>query len=118
MNVCIAFEVLQDGIAPPPDHQFLCCHMIFDVKMEEFCRKARLVVGGHNMTKAPATITYASIVSCEMVRLAPLIAILNNVDIWTADVLCTYITTPCQDKILITLGREFGAERGHKAIIV
>jgi hypothetical protein len=33
--------------------------MIFDVKMEHFRRKARLVAGGHK-TEAPATITYAS----------------------------------------------------------
>jgi hypothetical protein len=36
--------------------------MIFHVKMEDFCCKARLVAGGH-VTKAPATLTYASVVS-------------------------------------------------------
>lgn len=76
----VAFDVLKDGVAPPPDHQFMRCHMIFDVKMEDFRRKARLVAGGH-MTKAPATITYASVVSRETVRLALLLAALNDVDI-------------------------------------
>jgi hypothetical protein len=61
-NVHVAFNVLVDGVAPPPDHQFICCHMIFDVKMEYICRKARLVAGEH-ATKAPATLTYTSIVS-------------------------------------------------------
>ena len=50
----VAFSVLADGAAPPQDHQFIRCHMIFDVKMEDFCCKARLVAGGQ-ATKAPAT---------------------------------------------------------------
>ena len=45
------------------------CHMVFDVKMEDFRRKARLVAGGH-MTEAPPTVTYASVVSRETDRLA------------------------------------------------
>jgi hypothetical protein len=65
-NVQVAFNVLADGVAPPPDHQFICCHMIFDVKIEDFWRKARLEAGGH-ATKAPATLTYASVVSQETV---------------------------------------------------
>ena len=51
--------------------------MIFDMKMEEFRCKARLVAGGHR-TKAPVTITYANVVSRETVRIALLMAALNN----------------------------------------
>ena len=36
-------------------------HMIFDVKMEDLCRKTRLVEGGHG-TYPPSTITYVSVV--------------------------------------------------------
>jgi hypothetical protein len=61
-NVRVAFNVLADGVAPPPDHQFIRCHRIFDVKMEDFWHKTRLIAGGH-ATKAPATLTYASVVS-------------------------------------------------------
>ena len=43
--------------------------MVFNVKMEDFRHKARLVAGGH-MTEAPATIMCASIVSRETVRIA------------------------------------------------
>eukprot|EP00804_Cyclotella_cryptica_P024180 CCRYP_019500-RA/>CCRYP_019500-RA protein AED:0.46 eAED:0.46 QI:0/-1/0/1/-1/1/1/0/83 len=70
--------------------------------MEDFCRKARLVAGGH-VTKAPATLTYASVVSRETVRIALLIAALNDIDIWAADVLNAYITAPCHEKIWTTL---------------
>ncbi|KAL7474093.1 hypothetical protein ACHAW6_000086 [Cyclotella cf. meneghiniana] len=67
-NVRDAFDILADGIAPPPDHQYMRCHMIFDVKMEDFHCKARLVAGGH-MTKAPTTLTFASIMSRETVHI-------------------------------------------------
>jgi hypothetical protein len=85
--------------------------MVFDVKMEDFRWKARLVAGGH-MTKAPATLTYASVMSRETVRLALTVAALNDIDVWAADVLNTYITAPCREKIWTTLGPEFESDRG------
>ena len=45
-------------------------------------------------------------------------AVLNDVDIWAADVLNTYITAPCREKIWTTLGKEFGDDCGRKAIVV
>ncbi len=57
----------------------MCCHMIFDVKMEDFRQKAWLIAWGH-MTKAPATITFASVISRETVWLGLLLAALNNDD--------------------------------------
>ena len=99
----IAFEVLGGGVAPLLDHQYIHCHMIFDIKMEDFHHKARLVAGGH-ATKAPATLTYASVMSRETVCIALLLAVLNDIDIWAADVLNAYITAPCHGKIWTTLG--------------
>ena len=60
------FEVLPDGMLVPIGHQFVQCHMIFNIKMEELRFKTRLVVGGH-MTKALATIMYAGVVSPSMI---------------------------------------------------
>jgi len=71
--------------------------MIFDVKMEDFWCKTRLVAREHT-TKAPATLTYASIVSRETLCIILLVAVLNNVDIWAVDVLNAYIITPCHKK--------------------
>ncbi|KAL7487373.1 hypothetical protein ACHAW6_012976 [Cyclotella cf. meneghiniana] len=45
-NVHVAVDILADGIALPPDCQYMRCHMIFDVKMEDFCRKVHLVASG------------------------------------------------------------------------
>ncbi len=91
--------------------------MIFDIKMEDFRCKARLVAGGH-MTKAPTTITYVSVVSCETVRIALLMAALNDLNVKVGDVLNAYITTPITEKVWTVLGPEFGTDAGKSAIIV
>ena len=38
----VAFNILPDGTTAPIGYQKISCHMIFDVKMEDFQRKARL----------------------------------------------------------------------------
>jgi hypothetical protein len=111
-----AFCIADDGEVIPIGHQQIRCHMIFDVKREDFRRKARLVAGGHT-TAAPATITYASVVSRESVRIALLLAALNDVEVKTADIYA-YITAPCSEKIWTVLGPEFGSDAGNKAFIV
>ncbi|KAL7525190.1 hypothetical protein ACHAXR_001901 [Thalassiosira sp. AJA248-18] len=93
------------------------CHLIFDIKMEDFRRKARFVAGGH-MTSAPATMTYASVVSRETVRLALTIAALNALEVKAADIENAYITAPITEKVWCILGQEFGEQAGRKAIIV
>ena len=54
--------------------------MVFNVKIEDFRHNARLVAGGHT-TKSTATITYANAVFKKTVRLAPMIATLNNLEV-------------------------------------
>ena len=71
-NVRVAFEVSPNGTSVPFGYQFVWCHMVFNIKIEDFRHKTRLVAGGH-MTKALATITYASITSKETVRIALMI---------------------------------------------
>ena len=35
------FEILEDTSNPLPGYQFVKCHLVFDVKMEDLRRKAR-----------------------------------------------------------------------------
>ena len=63
-NVWVAFSILLDGTTAPGGYKKIPCHMIFDVKMVDFTRKARLIAGGH-LTDTPAAMTYASVVSPE-----------------------------------------------------
>jgi hypothetical protein len=83
-NVRVAFHILPDGTTAPRGYNKIPCHMIFDVKMADFTRKARLVAGGH-LTDTPSAMTYASVVSCEMVRIALTKVALNSLDIKTGD---------------------------------
>ncbi len=46
------------------------------------------------MTKVPATITYASVVSRETACIALLMAALNDLNVKVGDVLHAYITAP------------------------
>ena len=78
--VSVAFDLTPEGEKPPPTHQPIDCHLAFDVKMEDFRRKARLVAGGHT-TETPATLTYASVVSRETVRIALFMAALHDLEV-------------------------------------
>jgi hypothetical protein len=116
-DVRVTFKILLDGQSVPIGYQKIPCHIIFDIKMEDFGCKARLVAGGH-MTKAPGTITYASVFSCETVRIALLMAALNDLNVKVGDVLNTYITAPISEKVWTVLGPEFNLDAGKSAIIV
>ena len=72
------FEILPDGKKAHTCHQFLRCHMVFDIKVEDFRHKARLVAGNH-MT-AQSTIMFAIILSSIKVRIPLMIAILNDLE--------------------------------------
>ena len=52
-NFRVEFRIMKSGQKEPVGYQFLRCHGIWDVKLDSFKRKFRLVAGGH-MTKAPA----------------------------------------------------------------
>jgi hypothetical protein len=116
-EVRIALNILLDGGSAPIGYQKIPCHMVFDVKMEDFRQKARLVAGGH-LTKAPVTITYASVVSRETVRLALTFASLHDLEVKVGDVLNAYTTTPVNEKVWTILGPEFGLDSGKSAITV
>jgi hypothetical protein len=104
-NVRIAFQK-SSGTRPPIGFQEVKCHMIFDIKSgENFRRKARYVAGGH-MTEPPASITYSSVVSRDIVRIALLIAALDSLDVVTADIQNAYLHAPCQEKIWCRAGPE------------
>ena len=70
-NVCLTFdpwEKLEGDI--PPGYQDIKFHLIFGIKMgENFLKKVRFVTGGH-MIETPITLTYASVVSRDLVCIA------------------------------------------------
>jgi len=69
------------------------CHVVLDVKMD-LTRKARFVAGGH-LTDAPQSITYSSVVTRDSIRIAFLIAALNDLDIMACEITNAYLNAPC-----------------------
>ena len=74
------------------------CHMVFDIKMEDFRQMARLVAGGH-MTEAPATVMYAIVVLREIVRISLMIATPNDLEVKSGNILNTYVQAPVTEKV-------------------
>ena len=112
-----AFEILPEGAPIPVGHTKIEMNMIFDVKAD-FTRKARYVARG-DQTEPPASLTYASVVSRESVRIAFLIAALNGLDCMAADIGNAYLNAPVREKIYIICGPEFGDHNvGRKARII
>ena len=123
-NVRVAFEKIEGATEEEmrkgklkPGYKFCSTHMIFDIKMDGmFTRKARLVADGHK-TQAPSSITYSSVVSRESVRLALLIASLNDLDISCCDIGNAYLNADCREKLWTVAGSEFGSDKGSVIII-
>ncbi len=106
LHVRPAFNIQPPDSKPPVGSKCIPCHMIFDIKMD-FTRKARFVAGGH-VTDPPTSITYSSVVACDSVRLAFLIAALNDLNILSADIGNAYLNAPTKEKVHTTCGLEFG----------
>ncbi len=75
------------------------------------------MAGGH-LTESPATITYASVVSRETVRLALTFASLNDLEVKVGNVLNAYITASVKEKVRTILGPKFGLDSGKSAVII
>ena len=79
--------------------------MVFNVKMEDFRRKTRLVAGGL-MTKAPAPVMYSSIVSRETFGIALMITTLNDLETDSGHILNAYLQALVTEKVLVAMDLE------------
>mmetsp|Transcript_15996 Transcript_15996/g.23839 ORF Transcript_15996/g.23839 Transcript_15996/m.23839 type:complete len:1130 (+) Transcript_15996:7540-10929(+) len=125
LNVRCAFEE-KEGLTPEEARkgkvlvgfQEIKCHLIFDIKMDgKFTRKARFVAGGHT-TDPPASLTYSSVVSRDSVRIAFMLAALNDCDIWACDIGNAYLNAKCREKIWTKAGTEFGSDKGKVMVVI
>ncbi len=88
----------------------ISCHMVFDIKMN-FDRKCRFVANG-STTEALEAITYSSVVDRDSVRIAFLIAALNDLEVSSCDIANAYLNAECREKIWFEAGPELGADEG------
>jgi hypothetical protein len=114
-NVLPAFEFRDDDVMPPGFNE-IDCHMVFDVKLD-LVRKVRFVAGGHQ-TDPPKESVYSSIISCDSVHLAFLIAALDDLEILSADVQNAYLNAPTKKKIYTTAGPEFGQGKEGRPVMI
>jgi hypothetical protein len=105
-KVITAFRFLEPGEEAPIGSKWIPCHIIFDIKMD-LTRKARYVAGGH-LTDPPAASTFSTVVSRESVRIAFLIAAINDLDVLMADI--------GNGKVHATAGTEIGPEHEGKTL--
>ena len=77
----------------------------------DLTRKARLVAGG-DMTDPPSSLTYSSVVTRESMRIAFLIAGLNDLDVLACDIGNSYLNAPCRENVWFEAGAEFGSRKG------
>ena len=100
-----------------PGYENVNMHMIFYIKMDrKFTIKEILVDEGHK--KAPTSpFTYSSVVYRESVRIAFILASLNNLDIFAYDIGNSYLNDKCIEKLWTESGTEFGTEKGMAMII-
>ena len=97
--VRVAFKTLNKGGQTPPGYKYMQCHIIFEIKLDGFRRKARLVGASCMVKYTPAVVTYTSVVSRETVRIALTIAALNNLEVKASDAMNAFLTAPCTKKI-------------------
>jgi hypothetical protein len=117
-NVKVAFRILEEGEQPPVGSKHIPYHIIFDVKFD-LTRKSRLVAGGHRNKDVPAHATFSSVTSRDSVRLAFMLAALNNLNILSADIGNAYLNAPARERVHTTLGPEiFGTEHSGKTAVI
>jgi len=115
-NVMPAFEFRDDNKVPD-FYKRIGCHMVFDIKIGDLTRKARYVAGGHQ-TDPPKDSTYSSVVSRDSVRLAFLVAALNDLDVLAADVQNAYLNAETKEKVYTIAGLEFGPDNVGRPVLI
>ena len=115
-NVRVAFKILEEGQPAPAGWKKASGHLIWDVKMD-FTRKARWVLDGHKMPE-PIGSTFAGVVSRESVRIAFTYAVLNDLQVFAADICNAYLQAPSSQKDYVMCGPEFGIENIGKVALI
>ena len=83
----------------------------------DLCHKARYVARYH-LTDPPSLMTYSIVVSRESIRIAYLIAALNNLEVLAGDIQNAYLNAPAEEKLFFYTGKEWKADTGRPELII
>jgi len=75
-----------------------------------------LVAGGH-LAESPFDSACSSVVSLRGARLLAFIGDLNDLKIWSTDIVNAYLETCTKEKVHVIAGPEFGDREGHVLVI-
>ena len=75
-----------------------------------------MVAGGH-LTPDPIESIYAGNVSIRSLRLVIVLAKLNNLEVWGADIGNAYLEAKTKEKLYVVAGPEFEELEGHILVI-
>jgi hypothetical protein len=89
-NVQVSLKILNDDELISTAYQEIMCHVLFDMKMEGFWRKACFVTRGHT-TETHHMMTYASVVLLYSVRFALTLEAMIGLDVNMADIEKAYL---------------------------
>ena len=70
---------------------------------------------GHK-TDPPASLTLASVISRDSVRIALIVAAFNDLRVLACDIQGAYLNANCRERIYTMAGPEFGSEQGSVMI--
>lgn len=110
------FIVLEENEPIPQGYKQIPYHFVFDSKFDGR-RKARLVAGGHRTPVISKEESYSGVVSMETIRVAFVLAALNDLEICATDISTAFLYDKTREKVLICAGPEFGKNTGKVHLI-
>ena len=116
-NFQVNFYVKYQEEVAPIGYQEIVRLPIIDIKATMLTWKVHFVAYGHTMN-TPADMSYAQVVSQEIVQIALLIAILKDLGVLSTDVHNTYLNASPNNKYWFKSVPEFVQYEGHVVIIV
>ena len=104
------FIILEENESLSNGYQQIPYHIIFDAKFDEK-KKARLVAGGHRAPEVLQNDIYSGAISIETIRIAFMLAALNNLEVCTADISTAFLHGKTNEKVYVIAEEEFGENK-------
>ncbi len=109
-------KVLEDDEILPEEYTKIPYHLIWDVKFDGR-RKCRMVAGGHRTPSVAPEEVYSGVVSMETIRMAFVLASMNDLEVCAADISTAFLYGKTREKVYVIAGKEFGKHAGKRMII-
>ncbi len=116
INEFETFKVLEDDEVLPVGYTKIPYHLIWDVKFDGR-RKCRMVAGGHRTPSVAPEEVYSGVVSMETIRMAFVLASMNDLEVCAADISTAFLYGKTREKVYVVAGKEFGKHAGKTMII-